>query len=113
MYPFGLVTLLQFLWELELPSLFVLVAIGLFLSVVLHCHSNRRHQDAPAILPQFPLFNITSFLKQRHDFLAWGFEVTNQRLFQFRLLRVRQTLVVPAALAVQTFSLTLAHPSRI
>lgn len=110
MYPFGLVTLLELLLELELPALFVLVAICLFLSVVLLRHRNQRHQDAPATLPQFPLFNITSFLKKRHDFLARGFEITNQRLFQFRLLRVRQTLV-PVALAVQTFSLTLAHPS--
>jgi hypothetical protein len=30
-------------------------------------------------------------MKQRHDFFAWGFRVTNQRLFQFRLLRVCQT----------------------
>jgi hypothetical protein len=94
MYPFGLVTLLQVLWEHGLPSLFVMVTIGSLLSVVFLYHGNQGRQDAPATLSRFPLFNITSFLTQRHDFLAWGFKVTNQRLFQFRLLRVRQTLLV-------------------
>ena len=94
MYPIGLVTLAQFLWEHELPSLFVMVAVGSLLSVAFLCHGNQRRQDAPATLSRFPLFNITSFLTQRHDFLAWGFRVTNQRLFQFRLLRVRHTLLI-------------------
>lgn len=93
MYPFGLVTLLEFLWEHELPSLFVVVAIGSLLSVVFLCHGIQRRQDAPAALSGFPLFNITAFLTQQHDFLAWGFRVTSQQLFQFRLLRVRQTLL--------------------
>src|SRR5487761_1814010 len=96
MHPFGLVTLLQFLWEHELPSLFVWVAIGLLLSVVFLYHSNQRHVDAPATLPRFLLFNITSFLTHRHDFLAWGFRVTNQSLFQFNILLVRRNLVGPA-----------------
>ena len=94
MYPFGLVTLLQLLWEHGLPPLFVMMAIGSLLSVVFLCHGNQRRQDAPATLSRFPLFNITSFLTQRHDFLARGFRLTNQRLFQFRLLRVRHTLLI-------------------
>ncbi|KAF8462100.1 cytochrome P450 [Russula ochroleuca] len=87
MHPFGLIALLQFLWEHEIPSLFVLVALGLLLSVVFLCYRNQTCQDAPATLPHFTLSHIASFMKQRHDFLAWGFKVTNQRLFQFRLLR--------------------------
>jgi len=91
MHPFVLVTLLEFLWEHEYPSLFVWVATGLLLSVVFLYHSNQRHKDAPAALPgRFPFFNITSFLTHRHDFLAWGFRVTNQPLFQFNLLFVRR-----------------------
>jgi hypothetical protein len=88
MYPFGLVTLLQSLWELELPSLFVCVAIGLLLSVVYLYHINQRQEDAPATLPRFSLFNIVPFFMHRHDFLAWGLKVTNQPLFQFNLLLV-------------------------
>ncbi|KAH9998593.1 cytochrome P450 [Russula vinacea] len=64
-----------------------LVALGLLLSVVFLCYCNQTCQDAPASLPHFSLSHIASFMKQRHDFLAWGFKVTNQRLFQFRLLR--------------------------
>jgi Na+/H+ antiporter NhaD/arsenite permease-like protein len=88
MHPFGLITLLQFLWERGIPSLFVFVALGLLLSFVFLCPRDRDYQNAPATLPHFPLSHIASFLKQRHDFFAWGFKVTNQRLFQFRLLRV-------------------------
>lgn len=100
MHPFGLITLLQFLSEHEVPSLFVLVALGLLLSVVFLCYCNQTCQDAPASLPHFSLSHIASFMKQRHDFLAWGFKVTNQRLFQFRLLRVCST---PVALIASTF----------
>jgi len=90
MHPFGLLTLLQFLWEHGIPSLFIIV-LGLLLSVVFLCRPDQSYQDAPATLPRFPLSHVTSFMKQRHDFFAWGFRVTNQRLFQFRLLRVCQT----------------------
>ena len=90
MHPFGLTTLLQFLWEHGIPSLFIMV-LGLLLSVVFLYRRDQSHQDAPATLPHFSLSYITSSLKRRHDFFAWGFKVTNQRLFQFRLLRVCQT----------------------
>jgi hypothetical protein len=100
MHPFGLITLLQFLWEHGFPSLFVMVVLGLLLSVVFLCHRGQSYQDAPATLPHFPLSHVTSFMEQRHDFFAWGFRVTNQRLFQFRLLRVCQTSV---ALMASTF----------
>jgi hypothetical protein len=90
MHPFGFITLLQFLWDHGIPSLFIIV-LGLLLSVVFLCHRDQSHHDAPATLPHFSLSHITSFLKQRHDFFAWGFKVTNQRLFRFRLLRVCQT----------------------
>jgi hypothetical protein len=96
MHPFGLITLLQFLWEHGIPSLLV---IGLLLSVVFLCRRDQSYQDAPATLPH-PLSHVTSFMKQRHDFFAWGFRVTNQRLFQFRLLRVCQTSL---ALMASTF----------
>ena len=92
MHTFGLIIFLQFVWEHGLPSLFVFVALGLLLSVASLYDNHQRHQDAPVTLPGLPLFNVTTFLKRRHDFLAWGFRVTNQRLFQFRLLRVRQNL---------------------
>lgn len=110
MYPVGVITLLQFLWEHEVPSIFVLVTLGLLLSVLFLCRCNPRHQDAPPTLPRFPLFNILSFFQRRHDFLAWGFKVTDQRLFQFRLLHVCQTLVDPADLRAFEFALTPAHP---
>ncbi|KAH9011757.1 cytochrome P450 [Lactarius hengduanensis] len=81
MYP----ALLQLLWKHELRSSFVLVTLGLFLSLVSLCR--RRHQDTPALLPRFFLFNTFTFFRRRHDFFVWGFKVTGQRLFQFSLLR--------------------------
>ena len=99
MHPFGLITLFQFLWEHEIPSLFIMV-LGLLLSVVFLCRRGQSYQDAPATLPHYSLSHITSFLKQRHDFFAWGFKVTNQRLFQFSFLRVCQTSI---ALMTLTF----------
>lgn len=104
MYPLGLIIFLQFLWEDELLSFLVLVALGLSLSVVFLCHCNhQRHQDAPPTLSSFPLLNILYFLKKPHDFFSLGFGVTNQRLFQFRFLRVRQTLANPVAVVASTF----------
>jgi hypothetical protein len=97
MHPFGLMTLLQSLWEHGIPSLFIIV-LGLLLSVVFLCRRDQSHQDAPATLPHFSLSHAMSFLKQRHDFFAWGFKVTNQRLFQFSFLRVCQTSVALMAL---------------
>lgn len=91
MHPFGLITLLQYLCEHGILSLLVMVVIGLLLSVVFLCRRDQSYQDAPATLPHSPLCHVTSFMKQRHDFFAWGFKVTNQRLFQFRLLRVCRT----------------------
>ncbi|KAH8978743.1 cytochrome P450 [Lactarius hatsudake] len=73
------VTLLQLLWKHELPSSFVLVTLSLFLSLV--------SLYTPALLPRFFLFNTFSFFRRRYDFFVWGFQVTGQRLFQFRLLR--------------------------
>ncbi|KAH9029066.1 cytochrome P450 [Lactarius pseudohatsudake] len=79
MYPDGVVTLVRLLWKHELPSSFVLVTLGLFLSLV--------SLYTPALLPRFFLFNTFTFFRRRYDFFVWGFQVTGQRLFQFRLLR--------------------------
>lgn len=100
MHPFGLITLLQFLWENGIPSLFFFVALGLLLLLVVLRPRNQSHQDAPATLPHFPLSHVNFFLKQRHDFFAWGFRVTNQQLFQFRLLRV---CYIPVSSIASTF----------
>jgi hypothetical protein len=96
MYPVGVVTLLQLLWERELPSSFVLVTLGLLLSVVFLCRCNRRHQDTPVLLPRSFLFNTSDFFRRRYDFFLWGFQVTGERLFQFRLLHVRRSFLDPA-----------------
>src|SRR6267154_2080086 len=90
MHPFGLTTLIQFLWEHGIPSLSIMV-LGLLLSAVFLRRLDESCQNSPATLPHLSLFYITSSLKRRHDFFAWGFKVTKQRLFQFRLLRVCQT----------------------
>ncbi|KAF8260831.1 cytochrome P450 [Lactarius quietus] len=87
MYPVGAITLVQLLWEHRLPSSFALVTLGLFLSIVFLCRCNQRHQDTPVLLPRFFLFNISDFFQRRYDFFVWGFQVTGQRIFQFRLLR--------------------------
>jgi hypothetical protein len=98
MHPFGLMTLLQFLAEHGIPSLFISMVFGLLLSVVFLWRRNQSSPDAPATLPHFSLSYIMSSLKRRHDFFAWGFKVTNQRLFQFRILRVCRSYVALMAL---------------
>jgi hypothetical protein len=98
MHPFGLMTLLQFLGEHGIPSLFISMVFGLLLSVVFLWRRNQSSPDAPATLPHISLSYIMSSLKRRHDFFAWGFKVTNQRLFQFRILRVCRTYVALMAL---------------
>jgi hypothetical protein len=91
MHPFGLITFLQFLWEQHgIPSPSIMI-LGLLLSLVFLCRRDQSHHDAPATLPRFSLSHAMSFLKQRHDFFAWGFKETNQRLFQFNFLRVCRT----------------------
>ena len=106
MHPFGLTTLLQFLWEHRIPSLFIMI-LGSLLSVVFLCRFDQSSKDAPANLPHFSLSHAMSFLKRRHDFFAWGFKVTNQRLFQFNFLRVCQTSV--ALMGLNFFLLTTAY----
>jgi hypothetical protein len=95
MHPFGLTTLLQFLGEHGIPSLFILI-LGLLLLPVFLYRRDQSYQGAPATLPHFSVSYIMSSLNRRHDFFAWGFKVTKQRLFQFRLLRVCQTLALMA-----------------
>lgn len=97
MHPFGLITLLEFLWEHSIPSLSI-IALGLLLTVVFLYRGDQSSQDAPVTLPQFSLSLITSALNRRHDFFAWGFKITKQRLYQFRILRVCQSSVVLVAL---------------
>ena len=75
------------------------MVLGLLPSVVFLCRRDQSYRDTPAILPHLSPFYIMSFLKKRHDFFAWGFNVTNQRLFQFSFLRVCQTSVDLMALA--------------
>jgi hypothetical protein len=108
MHPFGLITLPGFLWEHGISSLFIM-ALGLLLSVVFLCRGGQSNQDARASLPHFSLSYIMSSLKRRHDFFSWGFKVTNQRLFQFRLLRVCQTSFALISDG-SNFLLTPAHP---
>jgi hypothetical protein len=90
--------LLQFLEEHGIPSFFISMVLGLLLSAVFLCCRDQSSPDAPATLPHISLSYITSSLKRRHDFFTWGFKVTNQRLFQFRLLRICRTYVALMAL---------------
>jgi hypothetical protein len=66
MHPFGLMTLLQFIGEHEIPSLFISMVLGLLLSAVFLCRRDQSSPDAPATLPHISLSYIT--LKRRHDF---------------------------------------------
>jgi len=97
-HPFGLIVTLHLLWEHGIFFLFITVPGFLLLAVFLS-RRGQSYQDAPATFPHFPLSHVTSFLKQRHDFFAWGFKVTNQRLFRFKLLRVCWTFVALMASA--------------
>ena len=46
----------------------------------------------PASLGSFSVSTIVPFVRNRYDFLNWGFQTTGESVFQFRLLNVRRIL---------------------
>lgn len=56
-----------------------------------YAEDDLEKEDTPATLPGSPFFAIIPFFRQRFDFLNWGFRVTGQNIFQFKLLSVRSS----------------------
>ena len=71
------------------------LAITIFLLILLF--TSNLHKDAvdvPTRIPCYSVFAIVPFFRKRYDFLNWGFHATGQSVFQFQLLRVRESIPV-------------------
>jgi hypothetical protein len=64
------------------------VVILLFIYVVATSRDSYKRTDAPVSLPGSSLFYIYPFFRRKFDFLNWGFRVTGEKAFQFKLLNV-------------------------
>ncbi|KAJ7741414.1 cytochrome P450 [Mycena maculata] len=63
------------------------VAVVICLIIVLVTSSLKEDElEAPKSLPGLQFLSIIPFFRQRHDFLNWGFHVTGQSMFQFKLM---------------------------
>ena len=48
-----------------------------------------KRDDMPTSLRSLSIFTIIPFVRNRYDFLNWGFQSTGETVFRFRLLNVR------------------------
>ncbi|KAF8629735.1 hypothetical protein AX15_003294 [Amanita polypyramis BW_CC] len=70
------------------------VALLLLLAIILFITSLEKSEpDEPAYLPCWSLCTIMPFFSRRYDFLNWGFEVTGQSIYQFKLLNNKVIVV--------------------
>jgi hypothetical protein len=69
--------------------------ITLFAIILITSAYQKDAPDAPEHLPGISLFHIMPFYRRRFDFLNWGIHATGQSVFQFRLLRVSLSVVIP------------------
>lgn len=93
MHPAGL---LVFVREVLTTGLFwqiaILLIIFLFLcEYVVHWWTTKG-DDIPASLNSLSISTLVPFVRNRYDFLNWGFQSTGETVFQFRLLNVRHTM---------------------
>lgn len=74
------------------------IAVVLLILIILvassHSEDASRKEDAPVSLPVHSVLAITPFFRRRFDFLNWGFQVTGQSMFQFKLLQVRGIFIL-------------------
>lgn len=48
-----------------------------------------KRDDMPTNLKSLSISTIVPFIRNRYDFLYWGFQSTGETVFRFRLLNVR------------------------
>ncbi|KZT25713.1 cytochrome P450 [Neolentinus lepideus HHB14362 ss-1] len=89
MYPVGIPCLVDAFLSFSRPLQLALSLAVIFIIFILYTStfSATPRDDEPAHLPEYSLFTIVPFFRQRFDFLNWGFRVTGESLFQFQLLR--------------------------
>ena len=90
MHPIGLTVFAQ---EVLTPGLFWEICVLVILLLVLfeyavHWWTTQRG-DMPMSLNSLSISNIVPFVRNRYDFLNWGFQSTGETVFRFRLLNVR------------------------
>lgn len=73
-------------------------AVWLFMTM-----THEIEDDLPAILPEFPLWNISPFFRRRFDFLQRGHDLTGESIYQFKLLKVKHISAVLVLLSLLTY----------
>ncbi|KAJ3491312.1 hypothetical protein NLI96_g817 [Meripilus lineatus] len=101
MLPVGLLSLVQAFvadpneaaikLSIALPS----VAFLVFLWTRWQSKQQTDDEGSPISLPESCLFTILPFFRSRFDFLNWGFKLSGQSIYQFRLLQVNNTFYAP------------------
>ena len=89
MHPAGLLVFVQ-----EVLTTGLLWQICAFVALLLLCEHAIRwwttsKGDMPTSLNSLPISTIVPFVRNRYDFLNWGFQNTGETVFQFQLLNVR------------------------
>jgi len=96
MHPAGL---LVFVREVFTTRLFWQICV-LFIPLLFLCDYavlwwTAKRDNTPASLGSLSISTIVPFVRNRYDFLNWGFQTTGEPVFQFRLLNVRHVLSTP------------------
>ena len=85
----------MFLREVITAGLFWLIcALAILLLLLYECAVRwwvTKGDDIPTSLKTLPIFTIVPFVRNRYDFLNWGFQSTGETVFRFRLLNVRRS----------------------
>lgn len=96
MYPAGLLSLVQAVVadpsEAAIKLSIALPSIVFLLFLWSRSSSKQDLEDSPTTLPEGCLLTIFPFFRSRFDFLNWGFKLSGQAIFQFRLLQVKYLL---------------------
>lgn len=93
MHPAGLSVFVQ---EVLTTGLFWQVCVLVILLLLLCEYAVRwwtaKRDNMPVSLSSLSISTIVPFVRNRYDFLNWGFQSTGETVFQFRLLNVRHIL---------------------
>jgi len=108
MHPAGLSVFVQ---EVLTTGLFwqicVLIILLLLLCEYAVCWWTGKKDGMPASLNGLSISTIVPFVRNRYDFLNWGFQSTGETVFRFRLLNVRHGPCAPITLFTRPFHRSL------
>ena len=86
----------MFVREVLTTGLFWQICVLLILLLLLCEYAVRwwttKWDDMPTALNSLSISTIVPFVRNRYDFLNWGFQSTRETVFRFRLLNVRHAL---------------------